>query len=49
VRLLPDDFAERLPYWMVLRPDSLRQPAVALVADALRRRTAAVEDELLGR
>jgi len=49
VRLLPEDFAERLPYWMVLRPDSLRQPAVALVADALRRRTAAVEDELLGR
>lgn len=49
VRLLPEDFGERLPYWMVLRPDSLRQPAVALVADALRRRTAAVEDELLGR
>ena len=48
VRLLPDDFAERLPYWMVLRPDSLRQPAVAAVADALRRRTAAVHDALLG-
>ena len=39
VRLLPEDFAERLPYWMVLRPDSLRQPAVAAVAEALRRRT----------
>ncbi|WP_309103870.1 LysR family transcriptional regulator [Microbacterium sp.] len=49
VRLLPEEFAERLPYWMVLRPDSLRQPAVALVAEALRRRTAAVEDELSGR
>ncbi len=48
VRLLPADFAERLPYWMVLRPDSLRQPAVAAVAEALRRRTAAVEGALLG-
>ena len=49
VRLLPDDFAELLPYWMVLRPDSLRQPAVAAVARALRARTAAFEPELLGR
>ncbi|HZU92457.1 MAG TPA: LysR substrate-binding domain-containing protein, partial [Microbacterium sp.] len=48
VRLLPAEFAERLPYWMVLRPDSLRQPAVAAVADALRRRTAAVQDALRG-
>ncbi len=48
VRLLPEDFAERLPYWMVLRPDSLRQPAVAAVAEALRRRTAAMEGALLG-
>ncbi|MFD5213667.1 LysR family transcriptional regulator [Microbacterium sp. NPDC058345] len=48
VRLLPEQFAERLPYWLVLRPDSLRQPAVAAVADALRRRTTAVQDELLG-
>ncbi|CAH0123049.1 MULTISPECIES: LysR family transcriptional regulator [unclassified Microbacterium] len=48
VRLLPEEFAERLPYWLVLRPDSLRQPAVAAVADALRRRTAAVQSELLG-
>ncbi|KRD54238.1 LysR family transcriptional regulator [Microbacterium sp. Root280D1] len=48
VRLLPDDFAERLPYWMVLRPDSLRQPAVAAVAAAIRDRTAAVQDALLG-
>lgn len=48
VRLLPEEFAERLPYWMVLRPDSLRQPAVAAVAEALRRRTAAVQDALRG-
>ncbi|WP_157413263.1 LysR family transcriptional regulator [Agromyces allii] len=48
VRLLPERFAERLPYWMVLRPDSLRLAAVAAVADALRERTAAFEAELLG-
>nr|WP_255368764.1 LysR family transcriptional regulator [Agromyces sp. CF514] len=48
VRLLPGRFAERLPYWMVLRPDSLRLAAVAAVADALRERTAAYERELLG-
>lgn len=49
VRLLPTDFGERLPYWMVLRPDSLRQPAVAAVAEALRRRASAIEEALLGR
>jgi DNA-binding transcriptional LysR family regulator len=49
VRLLPGRFAERLPYWMVLRPDSLRLPAVAAVADALRAQTAGYERELLGR
>jgi DNA-binding transcriptional LysR family regulator len=48
VRLLPDEFAEQLPYWMVLRSESLRQPAVAAVADALRDRTAASEAALLG-
>lgn len=48
VRLLPGDFAERLPYWMVLRADSLRQPAVAAVAAAIRDRTAAVQEALLG-
>jgi DNA-binding transcriptional LysR family regulator len=49
VRLLPEDFAEQLPYWMVLRPDSLRQPAVAAVAQALRLQTAALQPALLGR
>lgn len=49
VRLLPGRFAERLPYWMVLRPDSLRLPAVAAVADALRAQTAGYERELSGR
>ena len=37
VRLLPEEFAELLPYWMVLRPDSMRRPAVAAVVQALRR------------
>lgn len=49
VRLLPDDFKEQLPYWMVLRPDSLRQPAVAAVVEALRAQTAAFRQALLGR
>ena len=49
VRLLPEVFAERLPYWMVLRTDSLRRPAVAAVADALREQTALYASELLGR
>jgi len=48
VRLLPEKFAEQLPYWMVLRSESLRQPAVAAVADALRDRMVIAEPELLG-
>ncbi|WP_026534134.1 LysR family transcriptional regulator [Arthrobacter sp. H14] len=49
VRLLPDDFKEELPYWMVLRADSLRQPAVAAVAEALWKQTTSYEAVLLGR
>ena len=49
VRLLPDDFAELLPYWMVLRPDSLRRPAVAAVVQALKERMAEHREALLGR
>lgn len=48
VRLLPEDFKEQLPYWMVLRPDSLRQPAVAAVVHALRAQTAASKRSLIG-
>jgi DNA-binding transcriptional LysR family regulator len=48
VRLLPADFREELPYWMVLRPDSLRQPAVAAVAEALRERAATFKPQLMG-
>jgi DNA-binding transcriptional LysR family regulator len=49
VRLLPADFAELLPYWMVLRPDSMRRPAVAAVVQALRGQTLAHRESLLGR
>ncbi|MEZ2392006.1 LysR family transcriptional regulator [bacterium RCC_150] len=47
VRLLPSDFAELLPYWMVLRPDSMRRPAVAAVVRALQEETAAHRSKLL--
>lgn len=49
VRLMPDRFAELLPYWMVLRPDSMRRPAVAAVVQALRDQTTAHREQLLGR
>lgn len=48
VRLLPETLSERLPYWMVLRPDSMRRPAVAAVVQALRDQTVAHERALLG-
>ncbi|WP_307448099.1 MULTISPECIES: LysR family transcriptional regulator [Microbacterium] len=38
-RLLPDEIAERLPYWMIARDDALRIPAVAALAEALRAQT----------
>lgn len=40
VRLLPGSVAERLPYWMIVRADSMRIPAVAALAEALREQTA---------
>ncbi|SLK11522.1 DNA-binding transcriptional regulator, LysR family [Arthrobacter sp. P2b] len=49
VRLLPTEIAELLPYWMVLRPDSLRRPAVAAVVGALREQMAAHHEALMGR
>jgi DNA-binding transcriptional LysR family regulator len=49
VRLLPADVAELLPYWMVLRPDSTRRPAVAAVVHALREQMATDREKLLGR
>lgn len=49
VRLFPDEIDERLPYWLVCRPEALRQPTVLALIEALRARIAAVEPELLGR
>ena len=48
VRLLPEHFRETLSYWMVVREESLLQPAVAAVALALRSQTAAYRQSLLG-
>ncbi|MDQ4490199.1 LysR family transcriptional regulator [Sinomonas sp. ASV486] len=48
VRILPDYFSERLPYWMVLRADSYRQPAVAAVAEALQAQMEIARPMLLG-
>lgn len=48
VRLMPGYFREQLPYWMVLRPDSYRQPAVAAVAEALRAQMEIARPMLLG-
>lgn len=48
VRLLPDLVAQRLPYWLVARPEALRQPAVAAFLEALEQRLQAVRPQLLG-
>lgn len=48
VRLLPDHFRAQLPYWMVVRPDAYRQPAVAAVAEALQAQMEIARPMLLG-
>lgn len=48
VRLLPSVFAEKLPYFMVARPESLRLPPVAALAEALRAQTRAAKPMLDG-
>jgi DNA-binding transcriptional LysR family regulator len=48
VRLFPEEIDERLPYWLVCRPEALRQPTVLAFIEALRARIAAVADELAG-
>lgn len=49
VRLFPDEIEERLPYWLVCRPEALRQPTAIAYIAALRERIAEVGDQLLGR
>ena len=48
VRVMPEQFNELLPYWMVLRSEALKQPAVAAVASALRLRMIEFADALAG-
>ena len=48
VRVLPQSFQERLPYWMVLRTESLRLPAVAALVGALRAQMESYAAALLG-
>ncbi|TFB65161.1 LysR family transcriptional regulator [Cryobacterium sp. Hz9] len=48
VRLLPEQFQERLSYWMVVRTESLRLPAVAALVGALRARMASYATALRG-
>ncbi len=48
-RLFADEIDERLPYWLVCRPEALTQPVVLAFIEALRARIADVTDELLGR
>lgn len=48
VRVFPDRIEQRLPYWLIARPDALRQPAVGAFLDALRDRLADVRGALLG-
>ncbi|WP_152346215.1 LysR family transcriptional regulator [Brevibacterium sp. CFH 10365] len=49
VRLFPDTAAERLPYWLVLRPDSLRRPAIAALVQALKDQMLSYRGALEGR
>ena len=49
VRLLPDEIAELLPYWMVLRPDSMRRPPWPPWCRRCADRMAEHREKLLGR
>ncbi|QNO38559.1 LysR family transcriptional regulator [Protaetiibacter sp. SSC-01] len=48
VRLFPDRIARTLPYWLVARSDTFRQPAIEAFVGALRERLRHVQSELLG-
>ena len=49
VRVLPDEVAIRLTYWLVTRAETLRRPEVAAVVDAIQSRVTAQREVLLGR
>src|SRR6478752_5031294 len=48
VRLLEDDIAVQLTYWLVTRAETLRRPEVAAIIDAIRDRMIAERNALLG-
>jgi DNA-binding transcriptional LysR family regulator len=48
VRIFRDEVRAQLPYWLVARPEALRQPAITAFVAALRDRMAEVEPALLG-
>jgi len=48
VRVLRDDVAVELTYWLVTRSETLRRPEVAAVVDAIVARMADMRDVLLG-
>nr|WP_312855276.1 LysR family transcriptional regulator [Agromyces agglutinans] len=49
VRLFPSQVEARLPYWLVSRPEALRQPVVLAFIAAMRQRIDDVRPALLGR
>ncbi|MCM6776402.1 LysR family transcriptional regulator [Nocardia sp. CDC159] len=48
VRVLPDEVAVRLTYWLVARGETLRRPEVATVVDAIQATVHEQRDALLG-
>jgi DNA-binding transcriptional LysR family regulator len=48
VRVLPEEVAVRLTYWLVTRAETLRRPEVAAVVNAIQRRMTEQREVLLG-
>jgi DNA-binding transcriptional LysR family regulator len=48
IRVLPDQVAVQLSYWLVTRPETLRRPEVGAVVEAIRARVHEQRDVLLG-
>jgi DNA-binding transcriptional LysR family regulator len=48
IRVLPDEVAIRLTYWLVTRAETLRRPEVAAVVGSIRERVDEQRDVLLG-
>ena len=48
VRVFPAEIDEVLPYWLVCRPEALRQPVVVAFISAMQARIAEVAADLRG-